>query len=117
MSITKNSLLNQWSYDHENAEKPTQRQSKTHILQAKVSPTRLDEIDSHVAQSECYSNRSELVRQGVRNELDSSKVQLEAEILDIAKELKQEGELASVQETVEIALAKVHQEVCKGYEG
>lgn len=113
MTITKKTLINSWSYDQENVEKPTERQSKTHILQAKVSPSRLEEIDSHVEDSEVYNNRSELVRQGVRNELDSSQVHLEDTLLQIAEELKKEGELESIQETVGIALARVHKEVCK----
>lgn len=111
MNNYESTLLKQWSYHRENADKPTDK-PKRHLLQAKVSGSRLREIDELVEQSDKYSSRSELVRQTVNRELRGSEVKLRNETLRKAQVIKELGDFETVESVIHQAVCKMYKEVC-----
>jgi Arc/MetJ-type ribon-helix-helix transcriptional regulator len=110
MKSSKANLINQWSYDGENADKPTE-QSKTRLLQSKVSPARLREIDYVVSKSDRYNSRSELVRTAVTNQLHGGSIEIREETLSKAHQIKRLGGYPSVEVVLHEAVCRVYDEV------
>jgi len=110
MKSSKANLINQWSYDGENADKPTE-QSKTRLLQSKVSPARLREIDYFVSESDRYDSRSDLVRSAVNNQLHGGEVNIREETLRKAHQIKRLGDYPSVEVVLHEAVCRVYDEV------
>ena len=111
MKSSKANLLNEWSYDPgENAENPAE-QSKTRLLQSKVSPARLREIDYFVSESDRYNSRSDLVRTAVTNQLHGGAIEIREETLRKAHQIKRLGGYPSVEVVLHEAVCRVYSEV------
>jgi len=111
MESSKANLLNEWSYDPgENAENPAE-QSKTRLLQSKVSPARLREIDYFVSESDRYDSRSNFVRAAVRNQLHGGAIEIRESTLRKAHKIKELGGYPSVEVVLHEAVCRVYSEV------
>lgn len=110
MKSSKANLIKQWSYDPSKGTKPTE-QSKTRLLQSKVSPARLQELDYFIEESDKFDSRSELVRESIKAQLEGGEIEIRESTLRKAHKIKELGGYPSVEVVIHEAVSRVYDEV------